>query len=109
MKKLIEEISEINGVKNVRRRSGPTLKIELFSKQVPGREAEKIHGDLRKISQQLRSRLEQAEDRKDIQAWNWIQKPEKKYMERAKNSNRINDRESIGHRPSYYTVEIRDG
>lgn len=108
MDQLLKKLNELDAVKAVKRRSGPTLKIELFSREVPGREAEKIPGDLRKISQQIRNTLEESREGSEIKAWNWIQKPEKKYRNRARNTETVSDREAIGHKPAYYTVSIQE-
>ncbi|MFB6174989.1 MAG: hypothetical protein ABEJ87_03345 [Candidatus Nanohalobium sp.] len=107
MKELLKQLNQIQEVKSVKKRSGPVLKIDIFSREVPGREAEKIPGDLRKTSQQIRNNLEKAKENSEIKAWNWIQKPEKKYRDRAKKAENISDRQSIGYRPAYYTVSIQ--
>ena len=53
MEKVIEDLRSIDGVKNVRRQSGPVLRIELFSREIPGSEAVEIRGDLRCSSQRI--------------------------------------------------------
>ena len=108
MKQLIKQLNEVQGVKNVKRRGGPTLRINLFSRKIPGREAEEIEGDLRKIAPKIRVRLEEAEESSEIKAWNWIQKPQKKYDETGVQTEKVNDRKAVGHKPPYYTVSIQE-
>jgi len=108
MQDLISTINEIKGVKNVKKRSGPTLKINLYSREIPSREAEKIRGDLRKISQKIRDRLEKAREKSVINGWNWIQKPEKKYDETGIRTEKISDRKEVGHKPPFYTISIKE-
>lgn len=50
MKKIIQNLRDIQGVKNVKRQSVSVLKINLFSREIKNSEAEIIKGDLRKIS-----------------------------------------------------------
>lgn len=107
MKPLLEKLNQVEGVKNVKKRSGPTLRINLFSQPVPGREAEEIKGDLRKISQKIRTKLETAKKNSEIENWNWIQKPNKEYEDTPIQTEKVNDRKSIGYKPAYYTVSIQ--
>jgi hypothetical protein len=108
MEELLEELKDLESVKSVKKRSGPTLRIDLFSREIPGREAEEIPGDLRKVSQRIRNSLEDAKKRSEIKAWNWIQKPEKKYRNRARGAENVSDREALGYKPAYYTVSIQE-
>lgn len=108
MKELLKQLNQIQEVKGVKKRTGPVLKIDIFSREVPGREAEKIPGDLRKTSQQIRTALEESRKNSRIKAWNWIQKPQKKYRDRAKKAENVTDREAIGYKPAYYTVSIQE-
>ena len=108
MQDLIEEINGVQGVKSVKRRSGPTLKINLYSREIKGREAEELQGDLRKISPKIRHQLEQAREDSVIDGWNWIQKPEKQYDKTGIRTEKVSDRKEIGHKPSFYTVSIED-
>ena len=108
MQDLIEEINDVQGVKSVKRRSGPTLKVNLYSREIPGREAEELQGDLRKISPKIRHRLEQAREKSLIDGWNWIQKPEKKYDETWIRTKKISDRKEVGHKPPFYTISIEE-
>lgn len=108
MQDLIEEINDVQGVKSVKRRSGPTLKVNLYSREIPGREAEELQGDLRKISPKIRHRLEQAREKSLIDGWNWIQKPEKKYDETGIRTEKISDRREVGHKPPFYTISIEE-
>ncbi|MBC5792551.1 MAG: hypothetical protein H8Z69_00780 [Nanohaloarchaea archaeon] len=105
MKELIKSIRTIEGVKNVRKQSGPVLKVELFSRELKGSETEEIKGDLRKISRNLREQLENAREEGDIPGWEWIIKPEKKYQGRSLGGN-VSDRKSKGHKPAYYRISI---
>jgi len=107
MESLLTDLRETEGVKAVKKRSGPTLKIELFSKKIPDTEAEKIIGDLRSISQKISNTLDKAKD-SEIKAWNWIQKPEKKYRQTSVKTEKVTDRKPIGHDPAYYTVSIQE-
>lgn len=108
MESLLTDLRKIAGVKAVRKRSGPTLKIELFSKEVPGGEVEKIMGDLRSISQQISNTLTESREGSEIKAWNWIQTPEKKYSETGVRTEKVTDRKPVGHQPAYYTVSIQE-
>lgn len=106
MKELIQELNEIKGVKNVKKQSGPVLKVNLFGRPVPNSEAVEIKGDLRKISQKLRNCLEEARKEKKISSWEWIIKPEKKYTETSLGRDSITDRKDKGHKPGYYRIAI---
>ena len=108
MEELLKQLNEIEGVKTVKRRSGPTLKLELFSREIPDAEAEKIMGNLRSISQNIRNTLDRAKENSEIKSWNWIQKPEKKYRETRVKTEKINDRKPVGHEPAYYTLSIQE-
>lgn len=108
MESLLTDLREIDGVAAVRKRSGPTLKIELFSKEIPDAEAEKITGDLRSISQQISNTLTESKESSEIKAWNWIKKPEKMYRETDVKTEKVTDRKPVGHDPAYYTVSIQE-
>lgn len=103
MKQLPEKIQGIKGVKNVRK-NGAGLKIELFTDKVRGADAEKIKGDLRKISQKLRSKLEQARQNGEIKSWEWNIRPQKKYQDAGIGG--VTDRKEKGHDPAYYSVTV---
>lgn len=103
MEQLPEKIQEIKGVKNVRR-NGAGLKIELFTDKVRGADAEKIKGDLRKISQKLRSELEDARQKGEIKAWEWNIKPQKRYQDAGIGG--VTDRKEKGHNPAHYNITI---
>ena len=103
MTDLIEELGQIEGVKNVKDR-GETLKINLFAREQG--DNWKIHGDLRKISQKLVNHLNAAREDSVISGWNWVQKPEKQYMETGLKTEKVNDRKASGHKPPYYTVSV---
>jgi len=107
MKQLLEKLNQVEGVKNVKKRSGPTLRINLFSRPVPGREAEEIQANLQSTSQKIRAQFETAKKNSEIENWNWIQKPEKKYEDTPIQTEKVKDRKSIGYKPAYYTVSIQ--
>lgn len=106
MEQLIKNLRELEGVKNVKHQSGPVLKVNLFSREIPNSEAEQIRGDLRKLSQKLRNQLEQARKDGDIDSWEWIVKPEKQYTETSLGRDSITDRKDKGHKPAYYRIAI---
>ncbi|MFQ3308415.1 MAG: hypothetical protein ACI977_000650 [Candidatus Nanohaloarchaea archaeon] len=106
MKQLIKELREVEGVKNVKKQSGPVLRVNLFSREIRGTEAEKIPGDLRKISQQIRNCFEDARKDGELISWEWIVKPEKKYTETSLSKGGVTDRKDKGYRPSYYRVAV---
>jgi len=108
MEELLNQLREIKGVKTVKKRSGPTLRINLFSREVPNAEAEKIMGNLKSISQNIRNTLDKARKNSEIKNWNWIQKPEKKYRETRVKTEKVNDRKPVGYEPSYYTVSVQE-
>ncbi len=105
MQSLLGDIRDIEGVKNVRKQSGPVLKVELFSRELKGSEAEEIMGDLRKISRNLREKMDEAREDGDIPGWEWVIKPEKRYQERSLGGN-VTDRKPKGHKPAYYRISI---
>jgi hypothetical protein len=107
MKEIIQDINEVTGVKNIRRKGNNLLNIELFSRKVEGSEAFKIKGNLRKISQKIRNKLETHKKKGQIQNWNWIAKPEKKYAETQLGKGETTDRKEKGHKTDYYTIEIQ--
>lgn len=103
MEQLPGKLQEIKGVKNVRR-NGAGLKIELFTDKVRGADAEKIKGDLRKISQKLRNELEEARKRSEVKAWEWNVRPQKRYQDAGIGG--VTDRKEKGYRPAYYSITI---
>jgi len=108
MEDLITEVLDLEGVKAVKRQSGPVLKIELFSREIKGSEAEEISGDLRKISQNLRNTLDRSKKRGEFKSWEWIVKPEKQYQETKLGRKKLSDRKGKGHKPSYYRVSVQE-
>ncbi len=106
MKDLIEELLDLDGVKSVRKFNDSVLRIELHSRRVPDTELFEVSGDLRKISQQIRSCLEEARQNKEFSTWEWMTKPEKKYQKTSLGRKKINDRKSIGHNQDYYEVSV---
>jgi len=106
MENLIKDLREIDGVKNVRRQSGPVLRIELFSREVSGSEVVEIRGDLRSISQRIVSVLDEASGDGVFDSWEWIVKPEKQYQETRLGRRKTSDRKEKGHRPGYYRVSV---
>ncbi|MFB6241225.1 MAG: hypothetical protein ABEJ36_00285 [Candidatus Nanosalina sp.] len=108
MRELIKKLTEIKGVHNVKRKGGPVLKVNLHSREQPRKDAEKLMGDLRKISPKIRNRLEEARKNGEIKSWNWIQKPEKKYSETSIGTEKIKDRKPVGHEPSHYRISVQE-
>lgn len=106
MQQLIQKLSGIEGVKNVKKYNQRVLEINLFSREIPGSEAEEIRGDLRKISQNIRNTLEKSRKQSRIQNWEWINKPEKQYEETQLGKRKVKDRKDKGHKPAYYRVSI---
>lgn len=105
---LIEELRDIRGVKSVERRSGPVLRINLYSREVGGAELFEIKGDLRKISQRIRTVMESGREKGVFSGWEWVIKPEKKYMETSLGRNKISDRKPKGHKPDYYEASLEE-
>jgi len=106
VKDFIQKLRGIEGVDNVKREKGPVLKINLFSREVPGSEAVEISGDLRKISQKIRHKLDEGVSEGVFDGWEWIVKPEKQYQETKLGKKKISDRKAKGHKPGYYRVSI---
>lgn len=106
MEELINELSSIEGVKNIKKYNQKVLEINLFSREIPGSEAEEIRGDLRKISQNIRNILEKHRKKGKIQNWEWMNKPEKQYTETQLGKRKIKDRKDKGHKPAYYRITI---
>ena len=102
----LEDLRQVDGVKYVKRKSGGILRIDLFSREIPGREAEDIQCDLRKTSQRLFSRLDNAVKSGEINGWSWVEKPQKQYRDRSPNGFQVSDRQGAGHKPSHYTVNL---
>lgn len=105
MDELIQDIRDIEGVKAVRKFSG-SLRIELFSRPIPGSENVEISGDLRKISQQLRKVFEEAREAGTIDGWNWTVKPEKEYSDSSPVDG-VSDRSSKGYDRGFYRVSYQ--
>lgn len=109
MKDVLSKLREVEGVKNVKRQSGPVLRINLFSREIKGSEAEEIRGDLRSISQNIRRVLDKCKSNGEFKSWEWIVKPEKQYQETKLGRNRkVSDRKAKGHKPAYYRVSIEE-
>lgn len=106
MDEVVEELRGLEGVKAVRRFSG-SLRIELFSRPIPGTEMVEIEGDLRKISQGIRQIMEDARAGDIIEGWEWMKKPEKKYEETTLGKQKVSDRKDKGHKPGFYRVSVR--
>ena len=102
----LEDPRQGDGVKYVKRKAGGILRIDLFSREIPGREAEDIQCDLRKTSQRLSSRLDNAVKSGEINGWSWVEKPQKQYRDRSPNGFQVSDRQGAGHKPSHYTVNL---
>lgn len=93
---VIDELNEVEGVKNVRKRK-KQLRIELFTQEVG--EASKIQGDLSSITQKIRYILEE-----NLDQWEWIVRPEKQYSETEIGG--VTDRKPKGYDPDYYAVSL---
>lgn len=106
MDKLIEELLDIEAVKNVKKQGGSVLKINLFSRKIPDSEAEEISADLRIVTPKIKSRLDKARKETSISGWEWIIRPEKQYQETSLGRSKVSDRKSKGYKPSYYQVSI---
>jgi hypothetical protein len=104
MSSLAKKLTKVTGVKTVENR-GDTLKIKLYSREKG--DAHGIKGDLRKISQKIRHRLDEARSNSEIDTWNWVEKPEKEYRSKGPDIEKVNDRQPIGHKPAYYTVSMQ--
>jgi len=104
MESVIEKLNSIKGIKNVRKLGANQLEINLFSEKVPGREAEKISGNLKKISQKISSKLS---EQSGIQNWEWVQKPSNVYDETPVKTEKVSDRKKVGHKPAKYLIFIR--
>jgi hypothetical protein len=104
MSNLVKNLTKVTGVKKVKNR-GDTLKIKLHSREKG--DVHEIKGNLRKISQKIRHKLDESRSNSKIDTWNWVQKPEKEYRSKGPDIGDVNDRQPIGHKPSYYTVSIQ--
>lgn len=108
MEDTIQELIEIEGVKNVKKQSGPVLRINLFSKEIKGSDASQIHGNLRKITPRIKSILDNARKNGVFSGWEWIVRPEKQYQETSLGKRKVSDRKAKGHKPDYYRVSIQE-
>lgn len=106
MKDLIDDINSIDGVKNAKFLDDRRIKINLYSKKVPGREAHKIKGDLKSISQNLSNTLSQCIG-DSIKSWEWIIKPSKKYDRKTGITSQVSDSRPVGHKPAAYKVHVK--
>lgn len=108
MEELIQELKEIQGVKSVKKQSGPVFRIELFSQEIKGSEVFDIKGDLRKITPRIKSVLDEARKEGVFSGWEWIVRPEKKYQETSLGKRKVSDRKAKGHKPDYYRIAIQE-
>ncbi len=106
MEELVEELLDLEGVKSVRRFNDSVLRVELYSRSIPGSELFEISGDLRKISQKIRSCLEQARQNRVFSSWEWVVKPEKKYQKTSLGRKKVKDRKGIGYKKDYYEISV---
>lgn len=104
MEEVFGKLREFEGVKSVKRHSG-TLRIDLFSRPIPGSEAEETPEDLRSISQKLGNIFDNAHSEGLLSSWEWMVKPEKQYTDSSPVEN-ISDRKDKGYRPSHYRVSF---
>jgi hypothetical protein len=98
---LLEKLMDIKGVKNVKKRDSG-LRINLHTKPT-GSDAEKILGNLNKISQNIRNTLDDSEE---ISGWEWTVRPQKRYTETSLGG-KVSDRKEKGHRPAYYQLTVQ--
>ena len=104
MENLTGELNSIKGIKSVKKLSSNQLEINLFSEKIPGREAEKINGNLKKISQKISLKLS---EQSGIRNWEWVQKPSNVYDETPIKTEKVTDRKKIGHKPAKYLIFVR--
>ena len=102
MKSLVEDISELEGVRSVRKVGEGQFKIKHYSREVKGSDLVRIRGDLRSISQKISNKLDSLDV---LDGWEWTEKPSKKYTEN--NINSITDNKSKGYKPGYYIITVR--
>ncbi|AOV94895.1 hypothetical protein AQV86_03140 [Nanohaloarchaea archaeon SG9] len=105
MEKVVGELKGLEGVKAVRRFSG-SLRVELFSRPVSGSDVVEISGDLRRISQEVRSVLEDARKEGVMESWEWVVKPEKKYRDSSPVDG-VSDRSVKGYDRGFYRISFR--
>ena len=106
MDELIENLLDIQAVKSVKRQGNSVLRIDLFSREIPGSEAEEIKADLRKVTPKIKARLESSRKEKEISGWEWMVRPEKQYQETSLGKSKVSDRKSKGYKPSHYKVAV---
>ena len=102
MKDIVQKLTEIEGIKTVRPKGESVLKIKPFSRERKGQDAEKIVGDLRKITPKISNTLDSMDS---IDSWEWNVRPKKRYAETGV-SDSVNDRKAKGHRPAHYIVTV---
>ena len=102
MKEIVQKLNEIEGIKSTRFQGEKVLKIKPFSRKRKGQDAEKIMGDLRKITPRISSTLDSIDS---LDSWEWNVKPKKRYAEKGI-SDSVKDRKPKGHKPAHYLVTI---
>jgi len=108
MEDLIQNLIEIQGVKNVKKQGGPVLRVNLFSREIKQSEASEIKGNLRKITPKIKSTLDEGRKNGAFSGWEWIVRPKKKYQETSLGRDSISDRRTKGHKPDYYRISIQE-
>lgn len=105
MQRIVQKLTKIEGIKSVRPQGEKVLKIKPFSRERKGQDAEKIMGDLRKITPKISNTLDSIDC---INSWEWNVRPKKRYAETGV-SDSVNDRKPKGHRPAHYIITIHRG
>lgn len=103
MKEIVQKLTEIEGIKTVKVQGENVLKIKPFSRKRKGQDAEKIVGDLRKITPRISSTLDSIDS---VDNWEWNVRPKKRYAEKGI-SDSVKDRKAKGHKPAYYLVTVQ--
>ena len=103
MKELVQELTEIEGVKTAKFQGENVLKIKPFSRERKSQDAEKIMGDLRKITPKISNTLDGIDS---VDSWEWNVKPKKRYAEKGI-SDSVKDRKPKGHKPAHYLVTVQ--
>ncbi len=104
MNGLVASLREVDGVKAVEQ-NGNVFKLNLFSREVPGRDLFEIPGNLRSSSQKIRHVLE---DSGTVEDYEFIAKPEKKYRDKGFSGSSVSDREGIGYKRDYYKIVVKN-
>lgn len=102
MKKLIQNLNDIEGVKSARLRGEKLVMVKPHKIELENQEEDKIPVDLRKLSRNLKKTLSNS---KKLKSWDWNVKPQKQYKETSLGGS-ISQRKSKGYDPSNYLITI---